>query len=46
MPKISPFKALRYNEDAVKDVSRVVAPPYDIVPRNFRMSSTGNTRII
>ena len=32
MPKIRPFRALRYNTKAVKDISKVVAPPYDIIP--------------
>lgn len=32
MPKIKPFKALRYNKGVVKDISKVVAPPYDIIP--------------
>ena len=32
MPKIRPFRALRYNRDVVKDISKVVAPPYDIIP--------------
>jgi len=32
VPKIRPFRALRYNTKAVKDISKVVAPPYDIIP--------------
>lgn len=32
MPKIRPFRALRYNRDIIRDISRVVAPPYDIIP--------------
>ncbi|MEI6862775.1 MAG: DUF1015 domain-containing protein [Candidatus Omnitrophota bacterium] len=32
MPKIRPFRALRYNRDVVKNISKVVAPPYDIIP--------------
>lgn len=32
MPKIRPFKALRYDKRVVKDLSKVVAPPYDIIP--------------
>ncbi|MFA6142546.1 MAG: DUF1015 domain-containing protein [Candidatus Omnitrophota bacterium] len=32
MPVIKPFKAVRYNIAKIKDVSSVVAPPYDIIP--------------
>ncbi len=32
MPKIRPFKAVRYNKSLIKDLSRVIAPPYDIIP--------------
>ncbi len=31
MPEIRPFRALRYSPDAVPDLSRVVAPPYDVI---------------
>jgi uncharacterized protein (DUF1015 family) len=31
VPQIRPFRALRYATDAVPDLGRVVAPPYDIV---------------
>lgn len=31
MTKIKPFKALVYNQEKIKDASRVVCPPYDIV---------------
>lgn len=30
-PKISPFRGVRYNLDRIKDVSLVVAPPYDVI---------------
>lgn len=31
MPKIKPFNAVRYNRDRVRDLSKVVAPPYDVI---------------
>ncbi|MFQ5900028.1 MAG: DUF1015 domain-containing protein [Thermodesulfobacteriota bacterium] len=38
MLSVLPFKGLLYNPDKVKDLSRVVAPPYDVISeeeRNF-----------
>ncbi len=31
MTKIKPFRALVYNQDAVKDLSEAVCPPYDVI---------------
>jgi len=31
VPEIRAFRALRYNPDAVPDLARVVAPPYDVI---------------
>ncbi|HUQ44281.1 MAG TPA: DUF1015 domain-containing protein [Candidatus Limnocylindria bacterium] len=31
MPSIRPFRALRYSREQVEDLSKVVAPPYDVV---------------
>jgi len=31
MAKIVPFRALRYNPERVKDLDRVMAPPYDVI---------------
>lgn len=31
MTKIIPFKALMYNQKIIKDVSKVVCPPYDVI---------------
>ena len=31
MPEIRPFRALRYASDAIPDLTRVVAPPYDVI---------------
>jgi uncharacterized protein (DUF1015 family) len=31
MPTVRPFRALRYARDVVPDLSRVVAPPYDVI---------------
>lgn len=31
MTKIAPLKAIRYNQDKIADLSRVVCPPYDVI---------------
>ena len=31
VPSISPFRALRYSRELVEDLSKVVAPPYDVI---------------
>ena len=31
MTKVTPFKAFSYNQDKIKDLSKVVCPPYDII---------------
>ena len=31
MPEIYPFKGWRYNGDIVKDLSKVITPPYDVI---------------
>ncbi len=31
MAKIIPFKAVRFNKENIKDLSRVVCPPYDVI---------------
>jgi uncharacterized protein (DUF1015 family) len=31
MAVIAPFRGLRYNPELVKDLSLVVAPPYDVI---------------
>jgi len=31
VPSIKPFKAIVYNKEKVKDIARVVAPPYDVI---------------
>jgi len=33
LPEIKPFRAVRYNKSKVPDLSLVVAPPYDIIPK-------------
>ena len=33
MAKIKPFKALRYNNAIIKDISQVVCPVYDIISK-------------
>ncbi len=32
MPSIRPFKAIIYNRGKIKDIAKVVAPPYDVIP--------------
>ena len=34
MPEIKPFRALRYNSQKIKDVSSVLAPPYDVISKS------------
>ena len=36
MAKILPFKGLRYNTEKIKDVSKVITPPYDIISEEER----------
>ncbi|MGD8353788.1 MAG: DUF1015 family protein, partial [Pseudomonadota bacterium] len=33
MPDVKPFLGIRYNKEVVKDLSLVVAPPYDVIDR-------------
>ncbi len=37
MPEIRAFRALRYNPETLPDLSRVIAPPYDVVSPARRM---------
>ena len=41
MPEIRAFRALRYNPDAVPDLARVVAPPYDVISPAQRATLAG-----
>jgi len=34
VPEIKPFAGIRYNPEVVKDLSLVVAPPYDVIDKN------------
>ena len=36
MAVIKPFRALRYNPDKVGDLSKVMAPPYDVISPEFQ----------
>lgn len=38
MAQIGPFKAVRYNLNAILDLSSVVAPPYDVIPKAMQES--------
>ena len=43
MANIAPFKGTRYNLEKIKDMSKVTAPPYDVIPKEeqdqlYRMS--------
>ena len=31
MPNIKPFNAVYYNSEKIKDLSKVVSPPYDVI---------------
>ncbi len=33
MIRIAPFRALRYSQKKIKDLSKVIAPPYDVISR-------------
>jgi uncharacterized protein (DUF1015 family) len=36
VPSIRPFKAVVYNSKKIKNISKVVAPPYDIIPPDMQ----------
>lgn len=36
MTAIAPFKGLRFNQDAVSNLSRIISPPYDKIPHPLR----------
>jgi uncharacterized protein (DUF1015 family) len=36
VPSIRPFKAVVYNNKKIRDMSKVVAPPYDIIPPSMQ----------
>jgi uncharacterized protein (DUF1015 family) len=36
MPIVKPFKALRYNKSKIRNMSEVVAPPYDVIPNKLQ----------
>ena len=36
MANIKPFKGVVYNKEKIRDLSRVVAPPYDIIPEKMQ----------
>ena len=36
MPQIRPFKGIVYNQEKVKKMSAVVAPPYDVIPKDMQ----------
>ena len=38
MPNIKPFKGVVYNKNKVGSLSKVVAPPYDIIPKKMQES--------
>jgi len=51
VPSIRPFKAVVYNSKKIKDMSKVVAPPYDIIPPDmqdklYRMHENNVVRLI
>ncbi|PIP67833.1 MAG: hypothetical protein CO035_04965 [Candidatus Omnitrophica bacterium CG_4_9_14_0_2_um_filter_42_8] len=51
MANIAPFKGTRYNEDKIKDFSKVVAPPYDVISKDeqdelYKMSEYNIVRML
>ena len=36
MATILPFKGLRYNSEKIKDISKVITPPYDVISKKER----------
>ena len=36
MVEILPFQGLIYNKDMVRDISKVVSPPYDVISKDTR----------
>lgn len=36
MADIKPFKGVVYNKRKIRDLSKVIAPPYDIIPKNMQ----------
>ena len=51
MPIVKPFKAIRYNGEKVRNLSSVVAPPYDVIPKKmqdelYRRSAYNVVRLI
>ncbi|OGX08779.1 MAG: hypothetical protein A2Z88_00975 [Omnitrophica WOR_2 bacterium GWA2_47_8] len=37
MAQIRPFKAVHYNKEKVKDISKVVCPPYDVISKEQQL---------
>ena len=40
MPRILPFQGVRYNPARVPDITRVTAPPYDMIPPADSLDTT------
>lgn len=36
MVEVQPFKGLRYNKDKISGMKKVIAPPYDVISREYR----------
>ena len=36
MAEVRPFRGIRYNQEAIGDLSLVVAPPYDVIDEHGR----------
>lgn len=36
LPTVKPFKAIRYNTKKIHNLSSVVAPPYDVIPKKMQ----------
>lgn len=51
MPIVRPFRAVRYNTEKLKDIAKVIAPPYDVIPKDlqdrlYRASPNNIVRLI
>src|SRR5262245_60219460 len=36
LPTVAPFQGLRYNSEKIADLSKTVAPPYDVIDEKYR----------
>ena len=51
MVRIAPFHGILYNQNKIRDLSKVIAPPYDVISREeqerlYRRSAHNVVRLI